>query len=83
MNGYVFSVKDSGIGILESRFEVLFKLFTQAAVSTTRLYGGTGLGLTISKQFISMMRGEISVESTLGKGTTFVTKLPALTSKLC
>ena len=76
-----FSVKDSGIGILESRFEVLFKPFTQAAVSTTRLYGGTGLGLTISKQFISMMRGEISDESTLGKGTTFVIKLPALTSK--
>jgi len=71
-----FAVIDNGIGISRDRFEVLFKPFIQASSATTRLYGGTGLGLTISKQFISLMKGTIEVESTLGKGTQFITKLP-------
>ncbi len=74
-----FAVVDNGIGISKDRFEVLFKPFVQATSATTRLYGGTGLGLTISKQFISLMKGTIEVESTLGKGTQFLTKLPTNT----
>lgn len=72
-----FSVKDTGIGISQDKFELLFKPFTQATVSTTRLYSGTGLGLTISKHFVSLMEGSIEVESAVGKGTTFTCKLPA------
>ena len=66
-----FSVKDTGIGIPDDRHATIFESFTQADGSTTRNYGGTGLGTTISKQLAEMMGGEIGLESEMGKGSTF------------
>jgi len=66
-----FVVADTGIGIPEGQAERLFEKFTQLDMSTTRKYGGTGLGLTISKQLCEMMGGEIHVESEEGKGSRF------------
>ena len=65
------SIKDTGIGISPEQQERLFGAFEQAEASTTRKYGGTGLGLVISKNIVEMMDGTISVESELGKGSTF------------
>ncbi|MFZ2169456.1 MAG: PAS domain S-box protein [Methylococcaceae bacterium] len=66
-----FEVQDSGIGIAEENLPMLFEAFTQADVSTTRKYGGTGLGLTITRYLAKMMGGEVGVESVLGQGSTF------------
>lgn len=66
-----FNVKDTGIGIPEERQHSLFESFTQADLSTTRKYGGTGLGLTISKQLVELMGGEMGVESKVGAGSNF------------
>ena len=71
-----FKVKDTGIGIPLDKIESLFQPFVQADISTTRLYGGTGLGLTIIKHFITLMGGVTNVNSAIGKGTTFYIKLP-------
>jgi len=65
------TITDTGIGLSSTEKEKLFQRFTQADSSTTRKYGGTGLGLTISKQLIGMMGGEIGVESELGHGSRF------------
>ncbi|MCP4750437.1 MAG: response regulator [Proteobacteria bacterium] len=64
-------VVDSGIGIPKNRLDRLFKTFSQVDASTTRKYGGTGLGLVISKQLSGLMGGEIGVESEVGKGSNF------------
>ena len=66
-----FSVKDSGIGIQPHQLESLFESFSQADNSTTRKYGGTGLGLTISRQLVTLMHGRIWAESQPGQGSTF------------
>lgn len=71
-----FAVSDTGIGMTTEQLQEVFKEFTQADVSTTRKYGGTGLGLTISRRFCQMMGGDINVESEEGVGTTFTVVLP-------
>jgi signal transduction histidine kinase/CheY-like chemotaxis protein len=66
-----FSVKDSGIGMTEEQQSKVFDAFSQADASTSRKFGGTGLGLTISSKFVSLMGGELRVESAVGEGTRF------------
>jgi signal transduction histidine kinase len=72
-----FQINDSGIGMTPEQVDKAFDSFTQADASTTRKYGGTGLGLTITRKFCEMMGGEMSVKSALGKGTNFTVSLPA------
>lgn len=67
----LFSVEDTGIGIPDNRLNAIFDSFSQADSSTTRKYGGTGLGLTISKNLVEMMGGEIWVKSIVGEGSIF------------
>src|SRR5439155_18687953 len=71
-----FIVSDTGIGMTEEQQSRLFQAFSQAETSTSRQYGGTGLGLAITKHFCEMLGGRITVESTLGHGSTFTITLP-------
>jgi CheY-like chemotaxis protein len=71
-----FAVSDSGIGMTEEQLGRLFQAFTQADSSTTRHFGGTGLGLTITRHFCTMLGGSVNVASESGKGSTFTIDLP-------
>jgi signal transduction histidine kinase len=72
-----FGVSDTGIGIARDKIQELFREFTQGDDSPTRKYGGTGLGLTISRHYCELMGGRITVASEPGVGSTFVVYLPA------
>ncbi len=71
-----FCVRDTGIGMTPEQVAAVFEAFRQVDPSPTRRYGGTGLGLTISRRFTEMMGGSLSVASTPGRGTTFTVRIP-------
>ena len=74
----LFSVSDTGIGMTPEQLTRLFETFSQADAATTRKYGGTGLGLALSRRLCRMMGGDVTVESASGEGSTFTIRLPAV-----
>ncbi|ULN66133.1 ATP-binding protein [Vibrio gigantis] len=74
----IVRVKDSGIGIDESKIDAVFEAFVQAEETTTREYGGTGLGLTIVKNLVDMLEGDIQVRSVIGQGSEFMIEIPVI-----
>ena len=77
----VFRVTDTGIGLTPEKILKLFQAFTQADASTTRKFGGTGLGLALTRRFCQMMGGDVTVRSVPGEGSTFTIVLPAAVSE--
>ena len=69
-------MSDTGVGMTTEQLGRLFQAFSQADASTTKRFGGTGLGLAITKHFCTMLGGDVTVESTPGKGSTFTIRLP-------
>lgn len=78
-----FIISDTGIGMTSEQIDMLYEPFKQADSSTTREYGGTGLGLTISRHFVDMMGGDIVIESEPLKGSTFTVYLPVNNKQYC
>jgi signal transduction histidine kinase len=78
----LFSVKDTGIGMTPEQLDKIFEAFTQADNSTTRKYGGTGLGLTITKKFCNVLGGSIEANSIVGQGSEFIIRLPTFYKKV-
>ena len=77
LDAIIFEVKDTGIGMTPEQLGKLFQAFSQADSSTSRKYGGTGLGLALTKRFCQLMGGDVTVASDYGHGTTFTIRLPA------
>jgi len=77
----VFKVSDTGIGMAPEQITRLFEAFSQADAATTRRYGGTGLGLALSRRLCRMMGGDVTVESVAGRGSTFTIRLPVLVAE--
>jgi signal transduction histidine kinase len=73
----IFRVADTGIGLTALQIDKLFQDFTQADASTTRKFGGTGLGLALTRRYCQMMGGDVSVYSVAGEGSVFTIRLPA------
>src|SRR5262249_1543003 len=71
-----FRVSDTGVGMTKEQLGRLFEAFSQADVSTSKRFGGTGLGLAITRHFCTMLSGDVTVEGSPGKGSTFTTILP-------